>query len=71
LPEVVEHQVTGFVVEKENPEATAEALEKLISDSGLRSEMGRNGRAKVLNEYNWKGSVEKMLSVYDSILNTE
>ncbi|MGB8317218.1 MAG: glycosyltransferase, partial [Ignavibacteriaceae bacterium] len=53
LPEVVENKVTGFVVEKENPEAAAEAIEKLLLEPGLRKKMGQNGRKRVEQLYNW------------------
>ena len=67
LPEIVEDGITGFIVEKENPEVLAEALEKLILDIDLRIQMGKNGRNKVINEYNWKDSVAAMISIYESI----
>ena len=68
LPEVVDHEKTGFVVEKENPEALATAIGKLICDPGLRIEMGRKGREKVINEYDWNESVKKMISVYNKVI---
>ena len=68
LPEVVENGMTGFIVEKQNPEALAEVLEKLISNSGLRTEMGNNGRNKILKEFSWIESVDYMISIYNEIL---
>ena len=68
LPEVVEHEKTGFVVEKENPEAIASAIGKLICNTELRIEMGRKGREKVINEYDWNESVKKMISVYNKVI---
>ena len=69
LLEVVEKGKTGFIVEPKNPEALAEALIKLINNPGLRVEMGRNGRNKVLQHYQWDDSVKKMIGVYNSLLN--
>ncbi|MBK7629700.1 MAG: glycosyltransferase [Ignavibacteriales bacterium] len=64
LPEVVEDGKTGFVVEKQNPEAIANVIIRLIENEHLRMEIGNNGRNKVVNEYNWIDSVIKMISIY-------
>ena len=68
LPEVVEDGVTGFLVEKESPQAIVEAVNKLINDPKLRINLGRNGRKKVLNQYNWSKSVQQMISIYQGII---
>lgn len=68
MPEVVDENETGFIVEKQNPEAIAKALKKLVDNSVLRSEMGKKGRNKVINEFNWNDSVKKMLSIYNELL---
>lgn len=70
LPEVVDDGKTGIIVEKENPDQLADALIKLITNTDLRIEMGINGRKKVLNEYNWIGSLKLMLLVYRELLNS-
>ena len=66
LSEVVEDGKTGFVVEKENAGDLADALQKLILDPELRVRLGKNGRNKVLKEFDWQESVKTMLSVYNS-----
>ena len=68
FPEVVEDGKTGFIVEKQNPGSLAEALILLVDNEQLRNQMGRNGRNKVINEYNWKDSVDKIIVIYNSIL---
>ena len=65
LPEIVENGKTGIIVEKENSEQLSDALITLINNPDLRITMGKNGRMKVLNEYNWESSVKKMLLVYN------
>jgi len=50
--DVVEHEVTGFLVRVKDMHALANAMEKLIKmTESQRKEMGRSGRAKVLREY--------------------
>jgi glycosyltransferase involved in cell wall biosynthesis len=68
LPEVVDQNKTGFLVEKENPDSIAEAIGKLIESPNLRSDMGKKGRQKVIDEYDWNNSVSKLISIYNSIL---
>ncbi|HSL90280.1 MAG TPA: glycosyltransferase family 4 protein, partial [Ignavibacteriaceae bacterium] len=69
LPEVVEDGKTGFVVESKNPEMIVDAISKLIENPELRIEMGKNGRERVLELYDWNNSVKKMISIYQSLLN--
>lgn len=68
LPEIVENEKTGFIIEKENYIALAEALEVLILNPDLRKQFGENGRKKVIREFNWNDSVGKMISIYESII---
>lgn len=68
MPEIVDENETGFIVEKQNPEAIAKALKKLVDNSVLRSKMGKKGRNKVINEFDWNDSVKKMLSIYNELL---
>lgn len=69
LPEVVENNITGFVVEKENPAAAASAIEKLLLEPNLRKQMGENGRKRVEKFYDWDDNVEQMINLYSNILN--
>lgn len=68
LPEVVDDEQTGYIIEKENPAALAAALEKLILDPELRFRMGKNGREKVIREFDWNNSVNRMISIYESLV---
>jgi glycosyltransferase involved in cell wall biosynthesis len=65
LPEVVNHNETGIVIERNNVNALADAIKKLIvAPPEVRSIMGRNGRKNVLDNYEWESCVEKMKSIY-------
>jgi glycosyltransferase involved in cell wall biosynthesis len=68
LPEVVEDGTTGFVVRREDPEATAGALLKLVTDESLRRRMGGAGREHVITNYEWSDSVRQMEEIYTHIL---
>jgi glycosyltransferase involved in cell wall biosynthesis len=68
LPEVVEDGVTGFVVPRKNPEAAADAIEKLVLDKNLRFKLGKAGRRRVLENYDWNKNVDHMIAIYRDIL---
>lgn len=61
---------TGFVVKKEDPDAAAEAIAKLIRNAELRSAMGRAGRDHVLKNYTWNKSIDAMLDAYTAVLDS-
>jgi glycosyltransferase involved in cell wall biosynthesis len=61
LPEVVDDGVTGLVVPREDEHSLAQALQRLIADPALRHRFGAAGRKRVLDSYEWRGSVDSML----------
>lgn len=68
LAEIVENNKSGFIVPPSNPEATADALEKLVLDKGLREKLGKKGREIVKEKYYWDDNVSRMLDVYQTVL---
>ena len=68
LPEVVKNEETGFIVEPKNEFETACAIEKLILNKDLRLTMGKNGRKHVEENYEWNFCVQKMISIYQSMI---
>jgi glycosyltransferase involved in cell wall biosynthesis len=68
LPEVVADGETGIVVPRENPQAAAEALKRLVLDPKLRRSMGQAGRERVLSLYEWRDNVAHMIVLYEKII---
>ena len=68
LPEVVEDGVTGVVVKNNTPEDLARTLIALVMDQKKREEMGRRGRQRVCDLYEWKNCVSLMEQVYETVL---
>jgi len=68
LPEVVDDGKTGTLVEPGNVEELTKALETYLLSRELRSEHGRNGRAKVESQYNWQENVEMMNQLYKKVI---
>jgi glycosyltransferase involved in cell wall biosynthesis len=68
LPEVVEERVTGYIAPKENVEATAKAILRLIQNDRDRTLMGLAGRKLVCDRYVWQDNVELMRQIYQQLL---
>ena len=65
--EVVEDRVTGFIVPKRNPEAAAAAIQRFIDNPALRGTMGKAGRRRVEERYDWHACVLKMIHIYEDV----
>jgi len=66
--EVVDDGVNGFLVPPQNTTLLAERLIELIENPDLRSQFGKAGREKVLNEFTVDKVVEETMSIYRSLL---
>ena len=67
--EIVEDGKTGFIVPKRNIEATSNAIQRFIDNPSLRESMGKQGRERVLELYDWQNNVNKMFDIYTNIIN--
>jgi sugar transferase (PEP-CTERM/EpsH1 system associated) len=68
IPEVISDGVEGYLVEKSNSSALAQALMKYIKQPVLINEHGRNAREKVLNDFNEKKMVQAYLMQYQALV---
>ncbi len=66
--EIVRDGDNGLLVEARNATALAEALAKLLSDTGLRQQMGQRGRERVLGEFSQERIVAQVLALYREVL---
>jgi len=64
LPEVIDDQKTGLLVEPANVSALAEALKTYARSADLRHTHGLAGRKKVENEYDWQQNAGLMNNLY-------
>jgi glycogen(starch) synthase len=64
LVEVVEHETTGLLVDKEDPDALANAMAALLEDSATADRMGRAGRARARVRFAWDGCVDAYDRLY-------
>lgn len=65
--EVIEDNVTGFIVPVNDAKAMAEKMLELYYDKTLRERMGRRGRQRVEKLYSWDACVKKMVQIYTNL----
>jgi len=68
IPEAVEHGRSGLLVPIGDVEGLTEALVQLIENPKLRQEMGEAGRRLAETKFDQDLIVEKLISIYESIL---
>jgi glycosyltransferase involved in cell wall biosynthesis len=51
IPDIVDNEKNGYIVEKQHPQALAVRIEKLIQNPALRESMGRAGQEKFRQNY--------------------
>jgi glycosyltransferase involved in cell wall biosynthesis len=66
IPELIEHDRTGLLVEPGNVEALIAALERLQLDFGLRQRLGHAARDFVLEYHTWDAVVNRFLALVKS-----
>lgn len=68
LPEIVQHGVTGYLVEPGDVGELRERLAELLADRALAARMGRRARELVLERFTWRACAERCLVVYQELL---
>lgn len=64
VPEAVERNVTGLLVDGADVHAVASAIHTLAADPQLRRRMGEAGRLRVLNEFTWDRAAEQVTRLH-------
>jgi glycosyltransferase involved in cell wall biosynthesis len=65
---VVQHGVTGFLVEPGDVADLRERLAELLQDPGLARRMGRQARELVLERFTWRACAERCLAAYGELV---
>ncbi|MDQ4130802.1 MAG: glycosyltransferase family 4 protein, partial [Actinomycetota bacterium] len=64
IVEAVRDGETGLLVERDDPDALASALERLIADPDLRASLGQAGRRRAVERFAWPRVVDRLLESY-------
>ena len=68
LPEVVDHDQSGFLCPRDDVDAYAEAVRRLGEDEALRRRFGEHGREKVVRNFGLEQLGRGFLELYDRLL---
>jgi glycosyltransferase involved in cell wall biosynthesis len=68
LQRIIDAEQAGSVYSSGDSGALATEVIKLARDTDLRIEMGRRGKAAVVERYNWEHTAEGLIEIYDSLL---
>lgn len=63
VPEIIEHNKSGFIVESKNPTALAEALRALIGDERIRKEFSIQAHQQLLKNF----TLQQMIGKYENL----
>jgi len=61
----------GLLVPKNNSQALAESISKIMSDQNLVQKFGSNGRAKIVENYSWEDTVKKTNRLYEELISCQ
>jgi glycosyltransferase involved in cell wall biosynthesis len=67
IVDAVENGRTGFLVERGDSNALAEALVTLLLNPGLRREMGLNGSRQAIGRCSWERVIPSLRELYESL----
>ncbi len=64
IPEIVEHGVTGYLVEPGNEAELRDALARLLADRSLARRLGAQARERVVEQFTWDHCADRCLDAY-------
>jgi glycosyltransferase involved in cell wall biosynthesis len=67
IPDIVENEKTGLLVEPGDADGIASAVTRLLSDGGLRHALASNARRAVLERFAWPGVVDRFDALFRSL----
>lgn len=71
IPELINNGINGILVPERDENSLAEAIIRLIENPSARKEMRKKGRKKIFDEFNIKLQVDKLLSIWNHLINKE
>ena len=62
IPDAIEHEVNGFLVEPDHIESLISIIEKLLANKDYAEQIGKQGRQRIVNGYTWDIVTDKLIS---------
>lgn len=66
IPELVDNDISGLLVESGNPESLAYAVQRLVTDGKLYMEVVKNAQKKINEEFDQHHNVKKLFGLLDA-----
>lgn len=66
--QVISDHINGLLVELGNEHQMAQAILELLSDKGLRDQLGAEGRRLIEEKFTWERSSWKIIAIYEELL---
>ena len=66
--EIVDSAGCGLLVDPQDPQAIADAMQWILDNPDKAAAMGRRGRAAVEESYNWEAESEKLTALYRRLM---
>ncbi|PWB49898.1 MAG: colanic acid biosynthesis glycosyltransferase WcaL [Anaerolineales bacterium] len=68
IPELIQDGESGLLVSEKDAIALADAIQRLIEDKELCLQLGKNGRQKVMREFDVDGNASQLAKLFESCL---
>lgn len=67
-PDVIQHEVSGFLIPPDDVDALRRGLEVLLEDEALRFTLGSNARQRILAEFSLDSAARRLANLYRRLL---
>ena len=67
-PDVIRHEVDGYLIPPDDRQAIKRGLLLLLSDETLRARLGKSGRTRILSDYSLEFVAERLGRLYEKLL---
>jgi glycosyltransferase involved in cell wall biosynthesis len=68
MPEIIDATGGGVIVDKNDPDALADAMVQLLSDREVRETMGQRGAQNIANLYSWQAIASRTSALHAQAL---
>jgi glycosyltransferase involved in cell wall biosynthesis len=68
LPEIIHHEKTGLLVSPKSSQELADMITRCLTEDRLISELGRNARQFVCDNYTWQNIASKTINIYQKVM---
>ncbi len=70
LPDMIDHEEDGLLIDRPDSDLLADALTKLIDDAGLRHRLGNGARERIKRDFSITSVVDEYEAVFNKVINS-